>query len=633
MFDCLFNIQILGNKVLILNCLQKNIKFSNTYFSWTKIGILLFFYIVNILLSGIYLLAQKPVIWEYAAENDKVITKKKGIEQSPQVANSASLAVILRKNQAILHSQGYLEANFDFEVRDSSFMVFGHIGALYRWGKIGQGNVPDDWLAAAGIRLVNLVKKPLSPTEIWDIEEKILNYAENNGYPFAQVWLDSVQLGEGQLSARLMLKTGAFFTFDTLITEGGVKLSPLFLQNYLEIQRGTPFSRERLKRISTRLAELPFLMEKEKPQIKFTGHYATVLLNIVPKKASRWDFLVGILPSTQADGSQKFNLTFNGTGDFQNLLGSGERLYAKFENLRPQSPRADFRLNFPYLFSLPLGADAQFNLYKRDTLFIETRLDAGASWRLGGVNYVKFFWENYTNKNLIINKLQIIQTKRLPATLDVATNTFGLEYQRERLDYRFNPRQGFATILRGGAGLRQVRRNTEIIDLKDAQNPDFEFRTLYDTVSLRGYQFKIEAKFDYFLKYGTRSTLRCGLVSGAFFTSSPLASNEQFRVGGARLLRGFDEESLNATQFAVASIEPRLLIGRNAFLYAFADFAFVADITRVARGTDFPIGFGGGMSFETPAGIFAVSLAAGRQQGQAVDFRSVKTHFGFVSLF
>ena len=45
------------------------------------------------------------------------------------------------------------------------------------------------------------------------------------------------------------------------------------------------------------------------------------------------------------------------------------------------------------------------------------------------------------------------------------------------------------------------------------------------------------------------------------------------------------------------------------------------------------MGLGVGLSFETPVGIFGLSVAVGQQFGQGFDFRNPKLHFGYVSVF
>ena len=346
-----------------------------------------------------------------------------------------------------------------------------------------------------------------------------------------------------------------------------------------------------------------------------------------------WDFLVGVQPTTTADGGQQFLITFNGKADFQNLLGRGERLYMNFENVRPESPRLNVKITYPFILNLPFGFDGAFDYYKRDSTYNEIRLNLGGQYMLGGSDYVKFFWQNYQSNNGVINPLQIINNKKLPATLDVTTNMFGLEGQRQTLDYRFNPRRGFLGILRGSAGIRQVRRNSDILGLKDARNPQFDFAKLYDTVTLRSFQYRIDLKTDFFLPILQRGALKFGFSSGILLSAAPISQNEQYRIGGSRLLRGFDEESLFATRYAVGTLEYRLIIGQNSYLYAFSDAGYIQNFTQAVRVSDTPIGFGAGITFETKVGLFGVTLAVGKQGENPLDFRNVKTHFGYVSLF
>jgi outer membrane translocation and assembly module TamA len=283
----------------------------------------------------------------------------------------------------------------------------------------------------------------------------------------------------------------------------------------------------------------------------------------------------------------------------------------------------------PYVLNTPFGFDGAFDLYKRDSLYLETHLTLGSQYELGANNYLKLFWNRYKANNLIINKLQVISSKKLPPTLDISSQTFGLEWSHQGVDYRFNPRKGFSILLRGGAGLRQVRKNLDILSLKDPNDAAFNFSKLYDTLSLNSFQYKIETQLAAYLPVFKRSTLKIGLQTGGLFTSSPVSLNEQYRIGGSKLLRGFNEESLFATQYAVGTLEYRLLIGRNSYLYAFSDMGYIADVSRSSKFFHAPMGFGAGITFETKVGLFGFSLAAGQDTNQALDLRN----FGYISLF
>jgi hemolysin activation/secretion protein len=118
------------------------------------------------------------------------------------------------------------------------------------------------------------------------------------------------------------------------------------------------------------------------------------------------------------------------------------------------------------------------------------------------------------------------------------------------------------------------------------------------------------------------------------FSSTPVYNNEQFRLGGNKLLRGFNEETLFATRYAVGTAEYRLLIGANSYIAAFADYAYVENITDRIRLFQRPLGLGAGIVFESQAGLFGVSGAVGRlDNGDPFDLRSVKVHLGYVNLF
>lgn len=589
---------------------------------------------ISVFLLALEAPAQLSMVYYFEQPKDSILFHTT-FHPSTTVPDSIKGVEILRGYLKTLYTQGYLEASFDsLVVVDSFFRVTCHVGNRYKGAIIKTDNVPSLFLKAMGFNEKQKNQQPFSLSEIIELEKKLLQEAENRGYPFAQVWLDSIAIQDEQVSASLRLQIGHFFTFDTLNIEGFAQIKHSFLQHYLDIKKGDVYDHSKILQIPQRLAELTFLQERRKPTVTFKeNNTATINLLLDAKKASQWDFLVGILPQTALNGTQKFTVTFNGKADFHNIIGLGERIFANFENLRPQSPRLNLKLSVPYILNAPLGFDGAFDLYKRDSLYLETHLTLGASYFIEGNNYLKLFGNHYKANNLIINKLQVISTKKLPATVDVATQALGLEWSQQRLDYRFNPRKGFSLLLSASAGIRQMKKNRDILNLKDPNDVLFNFSTLYDSVALTSFQYKIETKSEIFIPVFKRSTVKMSLQSGWFFTSAPISLNEQYRLGGNRILRGFNEESLFATQYAVGTFEYRLLIGRNSYLYTFVDRAYIADVSLSTRRFDTPVGFGAGITFETKVGLFGFTLAAGSEKGNPIDLKNTKTHFGYISLF
>jgi hemolysin activation/secretion protein len=69
---------------------------------------------------------------------------------------------------------------------------------------------------------------------------------------------------------------------------------------------------------------------------------------------------------------------------------------------------------------------------------------------------------------------------------------------------------------------------------------------------------------------GKQSTFRAAL-NAAVFNSQSVFRNELFQIGGYRLLRGFDEESIYATQYVVTTVEYRIRVSLNSYFFGFVD--------------------------------------------------------------
>lgn len=543
--------------------------------------------------------------------------------------DTLSLKAAVSEGVNQLRSEAFAEASVDQLIRqDSTFIALLHVGPAYRWIELSNGNIPPATLDAAGFRERLYRDKPLRYAQLRKLQEDLLDYAENHGYPFAKVWLDSIQIDRGQVTAQLMMDRGLLILVKELDLTGNARIGQAFMENYLAIAPGRPYNNKQVRRIRNRVQELPFLTLAEDPTVNFTGQEASIRLPLEKKRASRFDFVLGVLPQNES-GRQLNGRTVLVTGTFkgelQNQLGQGERIYASFEQLRPETQELELEFNYPFVLGLPFGVDFSFDLYKRDTSYLDLESDLGIQYLFEGGNYLKVFWNNRSSTLLTVDETRLQLQERLPENLDVSNAYFGLEYALQNLDYRFNPRKGWSVRLRGGAGVKRIERNNRILELG--------YGELYDTLELRSFQYKLSGQLEGYLPLFNRSTLLGRLQGGAIFSEGPVYFNEQFRIGGNQILRGFDEESVFATRYALSTLEYRLLIGQNSYLYAFGDLAYVEDVTPVKDITDWPYGFGAGITFETSAGLFGVSLAYGKQLDNPIDFSAPKVHFGYVSLF
>ena len=228
---------------------------------------------------------------------------------------------------------------------------------------------------------------------------------------------------------------------------------------------------------------------------------------------------------------------------------------------------------------------------------------------------------------------QIKVSKILPPNIDVNANSIGINYNWINTNYLYNPRNGNVLKVIVTAGLKKISQNNDIVNLNDPANPSFNFTSLYDSLKPNTYQFRLQINAAHFFPVAKRATLKTE-INGGLFQSQNVFRNELFQIGGYKLLRGFDEESIYATQYAVLTAEYRYLTGLNSYLFSFTDMGITKTRFQTTNFTNNFISAGLGLSFETKVGILNVSYAIGKRNDLKFDLStSSKIHFGYINYF
>jgi hypothetical protein len=258
-------------------------------------------------------------------------------------------------------------------------------------------------------------------------------------------------------------------------------------------------------------------------------------------------------------------------------------------------------------------------------------MNLGTSYQLEERKTARLFLQRRQSIMSGINEATVIQTRTLPREADVSSTNLGIGYDFSNTDYRFNPRKGNEFTISSTAGTKKIKKNNQILDLKDPSNPNFKFERLYDTVKLKAYQFRIITTAAHFVALGQQSAIKLGLNAG-IYQSANYFRNELFQIGGYKLMRGFDEESQFVSQYAIGTVEYRYRIGLNSFFFVFTDGGLGKHLLEAKKNHSY-LGTGLGLSLETKAGIVNLAGALGRRDDIPFNFRQFKVHIGFASYF
>lgn len=543
--------------------------------------------------------------------------------------NNAGAISFLGKLIPQLQERGYLSASVDSiaSVKDTT-IAYVYVGNPYKWAQLSFGNIPVAMLNELGISEADWTGRPLAPKRMAALTQKLLGYCEDNGYPFATVYLDSIRHNQDGIAARLVLDRGDQMKIDSVIIKGDVNISKPFLLAYLDIHDGDLYNEKALRSIRKKLRELPYLQETQPWELDFSIGENKLYLYLEDKKANQINGLIGLQPNT--DETRRFMLTADILLSLKNALSYGESLSLTFQQTQYQSPRFLGTASWPYLFGTKVGIDGDFELFKRDTTYYRTTLNAGLRYQFNATDYTRIFYNQNSNRVFSPDLDYVKANKALPPDMDVKSNGVGVAYSMARTDYRLNPRKGFDITFSATGLVRNVRKNDAITSLDDGSG--FNYASLYDTVKQNVYQLKIAAEGNYYIPLWKNIIAKLS-YHGGYLSGDNLFQNELFQLGGFRLLRGFDEQSLYVNQYHVATAELHLLLDQNSYFYIFNDDGYTTTRFQNVKKTDVPIGIGAGITLETKTGIFSVAFAVGKHKDAPFQFRQTKIHFGYVAYF
>ena len=546
-------------------------------------------------------------------------------------ANQNAATQYIRQIPTVLLANGYLAASVDSVFYDStSAAVLLFTGAQYRWGQVV---IPEIYQPV--ISRVNSEKPlagrliPGNQVAVW--QQKLLDYFAANGHPFASIGLDSVTISGDSLYGKMLIDEGPLYKIDS-VHVAGVKLKPSFIYPYLHIKKGMPYKQQILDNIDQRLDELVFAEINQTWQLDMLGSGSIVNVYLNPKRSNIINALVGFAPASAATPDNKLLVSGEANILLRNAFNAGEMVGINWQQLQYKSPRLNLLFQQPYLFGSQAGIDFAFELFKKDTQFVNINFRIGVPYDFNGARTAKVFFQQLTTNVTYIDTNAVKDTRTLPDLADVSSSNLGIEYDWNTTDYRLNPRRGMELFISGAGGIKKIKKSSTIIQLKDPQEPAYSYESLYDTVKLKTYQVRLRMKAAKYLRTSRQTVLKLA-ANGGWYQSQNYYRNELFQIGGSKLLRGFDEESIFARNYAVGTAEFRFLTGRNAYFFAFSDGGYAGYKDQSLEYGHTYISGGLGLALETKNSVINLSWATGKRNDLPFQIRQSKIHLGFVNYF
>ena len=561
-------------------------------------------------------LARPRVLLLRAEPTDRLLLRHYRVAAT--VPDSLSALREVRELVRTLQGDAYLTASAD-EMRwnRDTVRVRLYVGERFRWAYLRNGNLGDGLLTRAGYREKFFRQTPFVPDDWAKLQERILVEAENQGYPFATVGLDSVHLRGHDIAGRVVLKRGPVVMFDSLQLVGNTKTKKRFLTKYLQIFPNQPFSQQRVAAAAQLLRQLPYVKLRAEPEIRFAQGRARVYLLLDDRPSNQFDAIVGILPNADAS---KTGVQFTGdvTINLRNIKGGGKQLGLQFRKTDALSQLLDAQYVHPNFFGTPLEVAGTFSLYKQTNAFLTIRPRLQVTYPTMLAGRVSFFAEQ--RSSFLLDTLS--NKTVLPEIIDSQYNFYGLGYAWNSLDDLFFPHRGYLLNAQAAVGTKTISKNARL-------KPE-----LYDGLALRSTQYTFGLRVERYFPVKRAGVLLLRLRGEGLFNPR-LFTNDLSRLGGLNSLRGFNENQFYTSSYAVATAEFRQFIGADSYVFLFGDQAYFRHDVVNERFTDQPTGLGAGLSFRTAAGLFQFVYSVGQASsiGQKFALGTSKIHFGLTSRF
>src|SRR5690554_1962724 len=481
---------------------------------------------------------------------------------------------------------------------DSNYIAQFHLGQKYRSIKIFY---PKEIFTEKELRQVSATTGPgyfMIPFEaIPNSMMKLTAIQNQKGNAFARLRLSEIEKdGPDGLTATLILEAGTARTVDSIVVQGYEKFPKSFLRHYSGVKIGKSFNKKELVEQSESLNSLGFVSSIKPPEALFRKDTTIVYFYLEKQNNNLFD---GILGFATNEETQKLELNGYLNLELNNNLNYGEQLLINYKADGKEQVSFRTKAVLPYLFKTPFGLSGELKIFKRDSSFITTEQQLRTTYQINTTSQAYVGYRGFDSSKLLDVSVAGIPIEDFKSNFFVVGATF-IRPQNRRLF----PIKTHLTV-NSGIGNRE----------KDGSSES---------------QFKLEALINNIFYLNYNNSIFVQSTTGILNSDTYLV-NELFRFGGINSIRGFDENSIDASLYSVINTEYRYQFNEAVFAHSIIDIGYFENQTLSIKQKLYSFGLGLGLS--TKAGLFRLIVANGGSENQDLDFSNSKIHISISSRF
>ncbi len=426
---------------------------------------------------------------------------------------------------------------------------------------------------------------------------KLTAIRNQKGNAFARLRLTEFEKDQDdRLYATLFVNNGNIRIVDSIAVKGYEKFPRSFLKYYAGIKKDEIFNQKKLVEQNENLNSLGFVSAIKPPEALFRKDSTTVYFYLEKQNNNLFD---GILGFATDEDTQK--LTFNGylNLELNNNLNYGEQLLLNYKADGKEQVNFRAKITMPYLLKTPFGLSGELKIFKRDSTFITTEQQVRATYQINPKSTTFIGYKGYDSSNLLDVAVAGNPIEDFKSKFFIAGATY-LKPQNKKLF----PIKSIISF-DGGIGSRK----------KEGSSED---------------QVRAESLINNIFNLNYKNSIFVQNTTSVLFSDSYLA-NELFRFGGINSIRGFNENSIDASLYSIINTEYRYQFNEGVYIHSIIDLGYFENETISLKQNLYSFGLGLGLN--TKAGLFRFNVANGNTQNQNFSFSNTKIHISVSSKF
>ncbi|WP_051285459.1 hypothetical protein [Aequorivita capsosiphonis] len=427
--------------------------------------------------------------------------------------------------------------------------------------------------------------------------KKLIAFRNQKGNAFARLKLDEFEKdSHNNLTASLLVDNGNKRTVDSIVIKGYEKFPSSFLKYYAGVRTKNVFNKEKLVRQNENLNSLGFVSSIKPPEALFRKDSTIVYFYLEKQNNNLFD---GILGFATDEETQK--LKFNGylNLELNNNLNYGEQLLLNYKADGEEQVNFRVKASLPYLFQTPFGLSGELKIFKRDSSFVTSEQELRATYQINPRSTAYLGYRNNNSSNLLDEVIAGTPIVDFKSKFLIAGTSYFKPQNRKNF-----PIKTFLSF-NGGVGSREKEGNTDD-------------------------QIRLEAIANNIFNLNYRNSIFVQNQTSILISDSYLV-NELFRFGGINSIRGFNENSIDASFFSTINTEYRYQFNDGVYIHSIIDAAYFENKTLSLKTNLYS--FGIGLGLRTKAGLFKFNIANGNTENQKFNFSNTKIHISLSSKF